>query len=175
MHSASASRVPSRPGHGLSIALAAMSCGLAIAACGSSSKSSGTAAAGGSGRLAFSTCMRSHGVPNFPDPSPNGGALIGPNSAINPQSPAFQSAQQSCQKLLGGGGTPQPFSESQKLAIIATSKCMRAHGVPDYPDPTLSATRPRVSLELPATINPQAPAFLKAAKACAGVGDGPPP
>jgi hypothetical protein len=173
MHSATASRVPSRAGHDLSIALAAMSCGLAIAACGSSSNSSGTAAAGGSARVLDLHAL-ARGA-QLPDPSPNGGALIGPNSAINPQSPAFQSARQSCQKLLGGGGTPQSFSESQKLAIIATSKCMRAHGVPDYPDPTLSATRPRVSLELPATINPHAPAFLKAAKDCAGVGDGPPP
>ena len=161
--------MPCRPRHGLSIALAAVGCAVAIAACGPSGSSS-AAGTGSSDTLAikFADCMRSRGVPNFPDPG-------SPVSGINQQAPAFQSAQQSCEKLLPGGGRPQPFSESQKLAIVATSKCMRAHGVPDYPDPTLSATRPRVSLELPATINPQAPAFLKAAKACAGVGDGPPP
>jgi hypothetical protein len=159
--------------HRLSIGLAAVSCAVVIGGCGSSGKSSSASGSNATG-LEFSSCMRSHGVSNFPDPSPGGGFQIGP-IGINQQSPAFRSAQQSCEKLLGGGGTPQPFSESEKLSIIATSKCMRAHGVPDYPDPTLSATMPRVVLSLPATVNPQSPAFLKAAKACKGVGAGPPP
>jgi hypothetical protein len=37
--------------------------------------------------------MRSHGVPNFPDP----GASL--PSGVNPQSPAFQAAQQACRQL----------------------------------------------------------------------------
>ena len=45
--------------------------------------------------------MRSHGVPNFPDPSPGGPSVI-PNW-INPQAPAFLSAQKACAKFLGGG------------------------------------------------------------------------
>ena len=52
--------------------------------------------------LKFAACMRSHGVPNFPDPkTSNGGFMI---TGINPNSPQFQSAQQACRSLMPGGG-----------------------------------------------------------------------
>ena len=80
--------------------------------------------------------MRSHGVPNFPDPSHGGGGIQLP-SGINPQSPAFQAAQKTCFKLLPGGGPGRgQASESQKLAMLKLSRCMRAHGVTSFPDPT---------------------------------------
>jgi hypothetical protein len=48
--------------------------------------------------LKFSQCVRTHGVPGFPDPRfPPGGGIaleIGPGS--DPNSPAFQHAQQVC-------------------------------------------------------------------------------
>jgi hypothetical protein len=57
--------------------------------------------------LAFSACMRKHGVPKFPDPkfTPEGGTLmtIGKNGGIDPNSPTFKAAQQTCQKLVPGG------------------------------------------------------------------------
>ena len=54
--------------------------------------------------------MRANGVTDFPDPQPNGGFEI-PNGA-NPGSPAFQSAQAKCQKILSaGGGLPRPGPE----------------------------------------------------------------
>jgi hypothetical protein len=53
--------------------------------------------------------MRAHGVPSFPDPVPgSGGVKLDAGSTVNPQSPAFQSAQQSCTKLLPGGGATKP-------------------------------------------------------------------
>jgi hypothetical protein len=61
-----------------------------------------------SAALKFSSCMRSHGVTNFPDPNANGGFMIGANNGLNPGSPQYQHAQQACQKYLpgaGGGGT----------------------------------------------------------------------
>ncbi|MDE3132777.1 MAG: hypothetical protein KGL15_01785 [Acidobacteriota bacterium] len=64
------------------------------------------------GAIKMAECMRSHGVPNFPDPQvttgPGGrgiGVRIGgPGSAggFDPKSPAFQKAQKTCQPLLGG-------------------------------------------------------------------------
>jgi hypothetical protein len=66
--------------------------------------------------LKYAACMRSHGVPNFPDPQVNtsGGGVgikIGaPGSQINPNSPSFKSAQASClplmRKVLPGGPGP---------------------------------------------------------------------
>ena len=51
--------------------------------------------------LAFSACMRAHGVKDFPDPS-NGGLQIHvhPGSDLSPDNPTFQKAQQACQKDL---------------------------------------------------------------------------
>jgi hypothetical protein len=65
--------------------------------------------------LAFSKCMRSHGVPAFPDPqfSSGGGIRIritGHAGGLDPQSSIFQKAQQSCGSLLPGraGGKLTP-------------------------------------------------------------------
>ena len=47
--------------------------------------------------LAFSACMRAHGVKDFPDPS-NGGLQIQvhPGSDLAPNNPTFQKAQLAC-------------------------------------------------------------------------------
>ena len=51
--------------------------------------------------LVFSSCMRAHGLKDFPDPS-NGGLRIQdhPGSDLSPDNPTFQKAQQACQKDL---------------------------------------------------------------------------
>jgi hypothetical protein len=49
--------------------------------------------------LAFSRCMRAHGITNFPDPTFGGGGgqlRIDKPSGIDPNSPAFQAAQKAC-------------------------------------------------------------------------------
>lgn len=64
--------------------------------------------------IKMAECMRSHGVPNFPDPKvttgPNGHGIgiemgiastAGGGQKLDPQSPAFQHAQQACGGLLG--------------------------------------------------------------------------
>jgi hypothetical protein len=59
--------------------------------------------------LKYTQCMRSHGVPNFPDPSTNGSGMYGftiPNgSGIDPQSATYQRANQACQSLMPGSGS----------------------------------------------------------------------
>jgi hypothetical protein len=51
--------------------------------------------------LAFSACMRAHGLKDFPDPS-NGGLRISvhPGSDLDPNKPTFKNAQQACQKYM---------------------------------------------------------------------------
>ena len=72
-----------------------------------SSLRGGGTANSGSGNLAkelkFAQCMRSHGVPDFPDPSKNGG--FSGTSTVNPSSPTFQNAQSTCMQLSGLGGS----------------------------------------------------------------------
>lgn len=60
--------------------------------------------------LAFANCMRRHGVPNFPDPSGSGRGVSFSIRGVNPNSPQFQSAEKTCQKLhpLPGGGLIAP-------------------------------------------------------------------
>jgi hypothetical protein len=120
--------------------------------------------------------MRSHGVPNFPDPGPSGGIHL--SSDINPQSPAFESAHQACTKLLPGGGPGAQQPSKQAInQTLAISECMRRHGVPGFPDPTLKPPsssagyslledRGGVVLAVPDTIDPGSPAFRQAATAC---------
>jgi hypothetical protein len=57
--------------------------------------------------LAFSACMRKHGVPDFPDPQFSGGRISirvkgGKGSDLSPSSPVFQAAQKACQSKLPG-------------------------------------------------------------------------
>lgn len=167
------------------ILLAVLTCAVAVSACGSSDKSIGAASGGvnhayAAAGLKFSTCMRSHGVPNFPDPSGGGGIHISSGSGINPSSPAFTAAQAGCIKLLPGGGpgTQHP-SEQNKLEMLEISECMRRHGVSGFPDPTLKLPsnpnpaayslledRGGVVLAVPSTISISSPAFQQAATAC---------
>lgn len=121
--------------------------------------------------LKLSECMRAHGVPNFPDP--NGQGVI-QGSGIDPNSRQFQSAQQKCAKDLGGGlGTLSPAQiAKQEAAALAFSKCMRSHGVTDFPDPQFgSGGGIRISLHAKSgggasDLDPNSPIFQNAQKAC---------
>jgi hypothetical protein len=53
--------------------------------------------------LAYAACMRSHGVPDFPDPSSDGPLVIDPNQ-LDPNSPQFKAADQACKQYRPGGG-----------------------------------------------------------------------
>jgi hypothetical protein len=152
-------------------------CALVLAACGSSGKS-GTSRADRSQFLAFSRCMRTHGVSNFPDPSANGGIDIGRSSGINPFSPAFRAAQSTCGRLLPGGGpgNARPTRQDEQR-MLAIAECMRAHGVSGFPDPTTTPPsgitgysevlgRDGLFLAVPQTINTHSPAYQQAARTC---------
>jgi hypothetical protein len=112
-------------------------------------------------------------VPNFPDPSP--GAPLSIPSDVDPQSPAFISAQAACAKLLPGAASSGSPSEDQRLQLVAIARCMRTHGVPGFPDPTSSPPPAGngnviggkgVYLAVGPPPGQQSPAFKKAAAAC---------
>jgi hypothetical protein len=161
--------------------LVVLGCLLTLAACGSAGTSTASnTAARSSGRsqfLQFSECMRSHGVANFPDPSSSGGIQISAGSGVNPFSPAFKAAQSVCRKLLPGGGPGGAPSAQAKRQLLAIAQCMRAHGVPDFPDPTTTPPsspagysqvlgRGGVFLAVPNTIDTASPAYTQAAAQC---------
>jgi hypothetical protein len=95
--------------------------------------------------------MRTHGVPNFPDPLSGGvfiketvpGLPVSINgvSGIEPQSSLFMSANKSCHHLLANGGKPTAAQDQQQLAkALKFSQCMRTHGIPNFPDPQVLST-----------------------------------
>lgn len=135
-----------------------------------------------SSALAFAKCMRSNGVPNFPDPTP-GSFLFNP-AGINRSAPAFRTAQEKCHALLPRGG-PAPAGSTthpsaQTLAkLLHIAQCMRQHGVPDFPDPQTSVPRNLVGsgrgvitdydgaiLVFPSTLNTHSPAYRQATATC---------
>jgi hypothetical protein len=144
-------------------------------ACSSSTASSHPHAAGrahsGGGSLAFSTCMRSHGVHNFPDPSagPNGGSQINvqPGSGIDPNSPAYQAAQRSCQSLLPAGKTTGSVSPAVRAQVLRYAACIRSHGEPTYPDPTFNGNA--INFGNLSGINPNSAQYQSALRACASL------
>jgi hypothetical protein len=48
----------------------------------------------------FAQCMRENGIPEFPDPNPDGGVQIqaSPGSHMNPDDPTFKAAEEACAK-----------------------------------------------------------------------------
>jgi len=85
--------------------------------------------------------MRGHGVPNFPDPvlTPSGGYGFR-TRGVDPKSSAFQSASQACNALVPGGwGAAGPqLTPAQQQQWLEWARCIRAHGVPDFADPTFA-------------------------------------
>lgn len=82
--------------------------------------------------LAYSKCMRAHGVSNFPDPSANGGLQVDGN-AVGSNTPAYAAADKACASLMPArppAGVPENRDAGLKYAA-----CMRSHGVPKFPDP----------------------------------------
>jgi hypothetical protein len=57
--------------------------------------------------LKFAKCMRENGVPNFPDPTVQGGAVLSQAPGVDTNSPEFKQAQQVCGQILSGLGGGQ--------------------------------------------------------------------
>jgi hypothetical protein len=138
-HEAHIEQAPQRPGWRPSLAVLAAGCG--------GPKSPGAVGGTGSSSVlakfeAYASCMRSHEIPDFPDPttSPGGGVSFqingGPGSDLNHTNPSFIAADKACRGLLPGGGqAPAPLSPQRIAAEVTWARCMRSHGLPRFPDP----------------------------------------
>jgi hypothetical protein len=116
-----------------------------ISACGSSAPS-GTGGSGGGNTAAntekavkFAECMRSNGVSEFPDPGASGKFTIDGivnGSSLDPRTPAFTHAISACKDLEPAGFMGSTRSPQEQEAALKFAQCIRANGVPDFPDPT---------------------------------------
>jgi hypothetical protein len=90
--------------------------------------------------LAYSQCMRDHGVANFPDPKfdEGGGVSLTLPEGVGPDSPTMQVAETACEgfrpRPSEGGAVPSKERYEQALKF---AECMRSHGVRDFPDPQM--------------------------------------
>ncbi len=151
-------------------ALAVLALALGLAACGGSPGAASTTTSTTTGQtssagpparpqqaalLRYAACVRSHGVPNFPDPS-NG--FLSVPAGLNPNSPQFQSANQACQGLLPNGGSQQVTSPQNLAGLVKFAACMTKRGIP------MSASgNGSVSF---GNADPNSPQFQSASQAC---------
>jgi len=144
-----------------SFVVAVMATVLLVSACGAHPSVS----VQGSGPLAFSSCMRTNGVANFPDPGSGGAIPKESMQQLGVSLARFQTAQQACQHLLPNGGQPPSRAQIQQARAqgLSYARCVRAHGVPNFPDPDSTGRIPD-----PATvgINQGSPKFQAANQAC---------
>jgi hypothetical protein len=125
-----------------SAALAAVACAFALAACGGGSKSpqsTSTNLAAAWHRVVL--CARAHGMPTLADPTidSNGRAQFPAGIRI----PA--ATRRACQAMadrLEPGGVDNPLTQAQLAGLLNFARCMRAHGVPDWPDPSANGEFP---------------------------------
>jgi hypothetical protein len=122
--------------------------------------------------LAYSQCMRSNGVPDFPDPVGTAGGGYTRNieveqgSDLDPSSPQFRAAYQACRSLVPvpAPGQQQQIDEQRRTQALAYSACMRAHGVADFPDPVFDASGEHMTLD--SSIDTGSSTFESADAAC---------
>ncbi len=120
----------------------------------------------GGATVAYSQCMRQHGVPSFPDPNSQGSVSVTNNAGVS--ATVFQSASQSCSKYMKKGARPTPAQIAQSQAqALAFSRCMRAHGLPTFPDPTFHANGSMsLGMQAGGSLDPNSPIFQHAQSVC---------
>jgi hypothetical protein len=151
----------------LALALAA----LPLAGCGGSKdpdNASSSDDAGYDQLLKYSQCMRSHGLPSFPDPVQESGGGISltmkRGSGLDPSSQPFKAAETACRKFAPRRGTGKPLPAAEQQRFLRYSQCMRSHGLPQFPDPKFSGGG--VQLRLPPGLGPDSPSLKAAQRAC---------
>jgi hypothetical protein len=171
-------------------ALEAIAVALLIGACGgthpTNTSTSGQHNAAGSAEsrtLAFAQCMRSHGVRHYPDPSRSGTfdktklttQQLGVGASV------IRSAGNACQRLYPTSSqSSQTQDQTMMAAMFKFARCVRAHGVPNWPDPVAESdpgqpNTPGFPRNMP-NINQDSPQVKKATRTCqhlmAGIGYG---
>jgi hypothetical protein len=150
---------------------------LLAAACGGSPSpagSGGSPAPGGSAspaagtqpELAFARCVRSHGVPGFPDPDSSGHFPKREIVHLPVSMSQLRAAMAPCQRLLPDGLSGRaPLTVQEQQDYLKAVACMRSHGIASFPDPAFSGGS--VSFPgPPPSIDTSSPQFLRAEQIC---------
>jgi hypothetical protein len=158
----------------LSCVVAAGAFSLLAAGCGGGGRSPGVASVASStaattttqngavAAVAFPRCMRSHGVPNYPDagkPTPQQAGV---------SDSRFQEAVGACRRLLPNGGVSQETAQQERTRVadeLSFARCMRSHGLARFPDPNGQG---ELSVEMVQAqgIDVHSPAVLRVVQTC---------
>jgi hypothetical protein len=169
---------PVRVASGMVIMAAAALLAVACSDSPSSSGSGHTANAGtpatAASAVRYTSCMRSHGVPDYPYPN-----SAGQLPKIDPASEAqlgvsasrLNTAQTACQNLWPYQGPTQAQQRQELTDALTFARCMRSDGVPNWPDPTTDPDSGRVEFVINSSqvgFDPRSPSpqILAKARAC---------
>lgn len=156
-------------GRGTSSSSTASTSGTSSTSNTSSSGTGGVSAAYVSDKLGFARCLRAHGVPNFPDPNASGQEPPGWKQLIFTRH--GQAAVGACSYW--GNRIHNDVAAQNQAAMgeyVRFAQCMRAHGLPDFPDPVNAEGR--VEFVLSASqdgFDPHSPQVLAKAHQCESV------
>jgi len=160
---------------------AAAAVAVLAAACGGGSAPSGASTPTYAQELALAQCMRSHGVPTFPDPSASGGYTLTSNgsiegtggSPVDIDNSQAQAAYGDCRHLLPGAPSiaqlEQRVQQQQQASaralpeLLKWEQCVRSHGVPTF-NLGLGGQSPAPGQS--GAVNPNSPEFQAALTAC---------
>jgi len=163
---------PPRPRTAAAI-IATAALALLASACSGSPSSTGSPPSTGTGgassafashELAFSRCVRGHGVPDFPDPQPSSNGKFPGSSAqqLGVSDSVLRAASRACQNLLPAGQAA--LTAHQQQDYLRAAACMRSHGIASFPDPAFSGGG--VHFPIPSSIDTTSERFTQARQTC---------
>jgi hypothetical protein len=149
------------------VALLAAGCGSGGSPGSAGAVSATTAAPGARNTaLALAHCLRSHGLPKWPDPTSGGvfdKSKLRQTGYSGSQVRAVEDG--ACRHLLPSGPPPgPPITAADRTDYLEAAACMRSHGFPDFPDPAFENNS--VQTDVPSSIDQDAPRFKSAATIC---------
>lgn len=88
----------------------------------------------------YAQCVREHGIPNFPDPvvsdgNVSYGADDGTKAAVGAHPEAIAACKPIQDQISQTGGKNWQPTAADKVKLLEFAKCVREHGVPEWPDP----------------------------------------
>jgi len=110
--------------------------------------------------------VRSHGVPDFPDPGSNGQIPEAAKRALREVSDSLaKAATYACRNLNPAGQESPALTAQEQQDYLRAAACMRSHGLASFPDPTFPGGRMNISI--PSSIDTKSRQFTQAQQTCA--------
>jgi hypothetical protein len=111
----------------------------------------------------FVRCARANGMPNLPDLRLDSNGQVGvPPGTPEPPKRVERACRSIWERLPASASGEQERPPADMQALLRFARCMREHGIADFPDPQADGRFP-----LPASLRGgKTPSFLRANQAC---------